>query len=65
MDRGAWRATGHGVAKNQTQVKRITMLVVWKKGAIGKIGQQEQEGLEWKKKGDNRDGCFTKELLLL
>ena len=24
MDRGAWRATAHGVTKSQTQLKRLT-----------------------------------------
>ena len=24
MDRGAWQATAHGVAKNQTQLKRLS-----------------------------------------
>ena len=27
MDRGAWRATVHGVAKSQTQLKRLSMHV--------------------------------------
>ena len=25
MDRGAWRATVHGVAKSQTQLKQLSM----------------------------------------
>ena len=25
MDRGAWRATVHGIAKRQTQLKRLSM----------------------------------------
>ena len=24
MDKGAWRATGHGVAKSQTRLKRLS-----------------------------------------
>ena len=29
MDRGDWQATVHGVAKNQTQLKRISMHTVF------------------------------------
>ena len=29
MDRGGWQATGHGVAKSQTRLKRLSMHAGW------------------------------------
>ena len=35
MDRGAWRATVHGVAKSQTQLKQLSTYV---RNGIGEAG---------------------------
>ena len=32
MDRGAWGATVHGVAKNQTRLKRLSTCISWGAG---------------------------------
>ena len=29
MDRGGWQATGHGVAKSRTRLKRLSMHAGW------------------------------------
>ena len=29
MDRGGWQATGHGVAKSRTRLKRLSMPAGW------------------------------------
>ena len=45
MDRGAWRATGHGVTKSWTQLKSLS------KGAIPLIGCPSGCGPNWESPG--------------
>ena len=40
MDRGAWRATVHGVAQSQTQLKQVSTRPAWSRAAaMAGLGQ--------------------------
>ena len=43
-DRGAWRATVHGIAKSQTRLKRLGKQAGLGKGLLQVSGQQEPGG---------------------
>ena len=47
MDRGAWRATVHGVAKSRTRMKRLSMhaSALWKQRPCGSCSVQNQTNM--------------------
>ena len=45
MDRGAWRATVHGVAKSRTRMKRVSMHVPCRSRMETRLGRVGREGL--------------------
>ena len=53
MDRGAWRATVHGVAKSQTQLKQISTYV---RNGIGEAGDHPFRRKLYD--GAKRKSCF-------
>ena len=47
MDRGAWQATVHGVAKSQTQLKRLTPSHYKEKRKKAEMAQHSRSKLHW------------------
>ena len=44
MDRGAWKATVHRIAKSQTRLKQLSAHICMQKGGMGKWEVEAQEG---------------------